>query len=96
LLLNHGRRDHTEAHGVCVDKGCGHIEYQGELVEGVEWAGLTKRGQALFKRGSVGILEACVDGIEAEARLHVLINSDGTEQTAQDLARAAALAGHGA
>lgn len=62
-------------------------------VQMVRYGGLARPGQRQFENTPVATLEAQVKGEAAEAEIFLLINSAGTSQTDEDLARAAAIAG---
>lgn len=69
------------------------ITHDGVTQPGVRWSHLTSLGRGLFSRSTVGVVEATVDSIEAEAEIYLLVNFGGVDQTDDDRARAAAVAG---
>lgn len=78
--------------GAYIESTCGPIDYDGTTVEGVRYNGLTRLGRALFNASTIGVAEANVTSVEAEAALFALINFGGLPQSAEDRRRAAAVA----
>jgi hypothetical protein len=62
----------------------------------VKYSGLTELGQRTWdNRAALPVAEAQLPTLAEEARVYGLVNGAGTAQTAEDMARAAAIAGEG-
>lgn len=81
-----------EARMSYINETCGTITHAGVEVEGVRFSGLNRNGRGLFTRCTIGVLEANLPTVEAEAELYLLLNFGGVAQTDDDRQRAEAVA----